>query len=582
MKFSVCFLFIFLISTAHTSSLYETINMHKSYIFKTLRNMKQGMPPKVIKILDKTIRDLETKYIISKQGFMDMLFNLYEEHKNFDKDMGIKVLRMESTNILSQFLDVYYKLNKTEQINIDSIIDSHDDFTKESIRHILNKTNLIINDHNHLGQLIEAIPEKVVSNEKTLNKIKINKNFENFLNKISEEHKFDEIKNEIDNDKKNKLIDDVINKIKQDKKNNQFTSFLQEYLHESVINNDQLKQLYTLQKMKEMDLNRIKIFNSKRRGYIPNSYEQTQNYRFQSVNESKPLIDEGNNNIENKANTVQKALNETDKVQNSPDAETGDQDTKMTIGNTSKLNSTKVEKNVQEGANKGSSDNQAGQDIASAMTNAINYVNEKDEQFQKIDMKVPCDQKEEKLAKELDKKLAIMEQEMKEAKEDLKEVPDSILKIKGDPKGIQSMASDLISQFIAKFIELVVSHIPLIFFKICIPPGPLTFGCCPEAGFLPQQLYALFTAFSKVEKFKQVAKGYPDWLSSVGKEDISESEYYTCAQGYLTLQESSLFNICLPLSLIKMNPLNLLGIIPGDMPLCFWACIQVFLNNNRL
>jgi hypothetical protein len=116
------------------------------------------------------------------------------------------------------------------------------------------------------------------------------------------------------------------------------------------------------------------------------------------------------------------------------------------------------------------------------------------------------------------------------------------------------------------------------FFKICIPPGPLTFGCCPEAGFLPQQLYGLFTAFSKVEKFKQVAKGYPDWLSSVNHESFSESEYYTCAQGYLTLQESSLFNICMPMSLIKILPLNILAIIPGDMPLCFWACIQTMVQ----
>lgn len=191
-----------------------------------------------------------------------------------------------------------------------------------------------------------------------------------------------------------------------------------------------------------------------------------------------------------------------------------------------------------------------------------------------IDLSGNCKDQEDKLKDNIERQMKNLNDENKEADEALSEVKKSLFNNLGDPKKVSSTLTDILSMFLKKLSEMVVKHIPFYFFKICVPPGPLTFGCCPEAAFFPQQLYAAFSAFEKVEKFKISAKGYPTWLRKNNNQDFDEIDYYVCAQSYLTLTESTLFNFCNSLSLVVIHPLNLAGMLPGDLPLCFWACLS--------
>ena len=100
--------------------------------------------------------------------------------------------------------------------------------------------------------------------------------------------------------------------------------------------------------------------------------------------------------------------------------------------------------------------------------------------------------------------------------------------------------------------------------------------------FFPQQLYHLFTFKDKNEKMKVTAKNFPAFLHTIDRADKGKVLYYMCAQAHLSLLESTVWNFCNIPSLMLTNPLVLMGMIPGDMPLCFWACIMVSIFYNFL
>lgn len=159
--------------------------------------------------------------------------------------------------------------------------------------------------------------------------------------------------------------------------------------------------------------------------------------------------------------------------------------------------------------------------------------------------------------------------------DEMKEIPEGLIENAGNPEKSSNITKNILLEFLKKLVIYVVTSIPFYFFKICIPPGPLTFSCCPEAMFFPTQLYNLFSMKEKVEKFKLVAKNYPEWLEQSGNAHFNKVRYYICAQSYLTAHESALFNMCNPLTMIWILPPVFTGQVNGDFPYCFWSCLQV-------
>ena len=511
---SLLLLFSFIQSVSvNNDTLFEAIERTNGFIFNQLRLIKNSFPLDFQNVLEKEIKEYEYRYLSNKTEFVDylfLMFNEYQERKELqDEQFRIDEndIKREVYDFLTQFLVLYDELSEKEQKTLISNY-IQDNFTKEILKFGFENEFLFRDKGNGIEDIIENIPNFLLKKNITSfdnikeqlhsnnNKTKVNQKFNSFLTNISNHFNSTILHdNSIPLYQKEQYIKDKT-KLLSDKDIHQFSSFLEEYLHESVLDNDQFKAKYTLL---HSNINYEPSF-------IQNEpiSEENQHLMNQSMNENK----KGSNGINN---IIRQSDIEEDKEK---------------------------EKDI-------------------------------------IDLTGPCSSKEKELDKLIETKLSKLQAEERKVDAELAEVPEAYLTASNKSSSSKfKIMLNIIATFIKKVLTLVAKHFPFYFFKQCIPAGPLVFGCCPEAGFYPQQLYGIFTSFDKVEKFKISAKGYPDWLSSIGHEDFGKTEYYVCAQSYLTVQESSLFNMCFPMSIIPILPLNWFGLLPGDTPLCFWACLQ--------
>lgn len=506
------FSFIQCTNNINNDTLFEAIERTNGFIFNQLRYIKNSFPSNVQNVLEKEIKEYEYRYLSNKTEFVDylfLMFNEYQERKEI-KDEQFRIddndIKREVYDFISQFLNLFEQLTSEEQ---NELINNHihDNFTKEIIKFGFENEFLFRDTKNSIEDIIENIPnlllkknitsfDNIKEHLNTNNKIKVNQQFNSFLNNISNHFGGNILHDSsIPLYQKEEYIRQKTNQLSEEDKH-QFSSFLEEYLHESVLDNEQFKAKYTF----------LHSNNNYEPSFIQNEpiSEENQHLMNQSMNENK----KGSNGIDN-------IIRQSD----------------------------------------------------------IDEQKEKENNI--IDLTGPCSSKEKELDKLIEKKLSKLKAEENKVDAELSEVPEAYLTASNKSSSSKfKMMMNIIATFIRKVLKLVATHFPFYFFKQCIPAGPLVFGCCPEAGFYPQQLYGIFTSFDKVDKFKIAAKGYPDWLSSIGHENFNKKEYYICAQSYLTIQESSLFNMCFPMSIIPMLPLNWFGLLPGDTPLCFWACLQ--------
>ena len=120
------------------------------------------------------------------------------------------------------------------------------------------------NDDNYsnISNIIEHLPNFLLQDQENT-KVgkdsikKINPRFKNFLNDLNEQLKIHEVHKEKTTKQKKAKIENIIKGISEDKKK-WFSSFLEEYITEAVIDNDDFKEKYTLQKMNEIDLLNLK------------------------------------------------------------------------------------------------------------------------------------------------------------------------------------------------------------------------------------------------------------------------------------------------------------------------------------
>lgn len=519
-------------------SIFQIIKSTNGHIFSQMRGMKNNFHPEIQDAFEKSIKEYEYRYLSNPRDFVDFIWDKFEHLKNFEQNKKInlnEIYQQDIYDFLKEFLSFYNSLDKIEKEHVDNLIEKQDGFTKDLLKSA-REHSFILDDNifGHVSNLVESLPifffkSGNITDHKTIPSKKINDDFKNFIEMLYKEYDLHEIRNQKSYSDKNKKAEEIIKSFKP-KHKEWFSSFMEEYIQEAVVNNDDFKKYYTLNKMRDIDLSILKENYDSEQNKISHLMKKPPNgpFRFKYTVENLIKVEKPKIN----AKTVGKALNKN------PGA------------------AAKAKKVIDKiiGANR----KEAAEEEA----------------IEKTDLSGPCDEREAKLKNQLQKKLDNLEKKEKESENELKEVPKDILGVAGNPKASAMMAMNLIAKFIKKLIVLLVKHIPFFFFKFCIPPGPLTFGCCPEAGFFPQQMYNVFTALEKVDKFKTVAKGYPDWLSGIGGEQFGEIRYYMCAQSFLTVHESALFNICNFQTMNYYNPLNLMGMIPGDYPLCFYACLQ--------
>jgi hypothetical protein len=529
-------IYLFLITVYASETIYNAINEKKGFIFKQMRDLKQVLPRDTHGEVERLVKQMELKYIISKAGFIEHLHDVYQDMQlNKDKqeeDINEIIFMLESIGLNVKKLD--------DKSRIVKYIEEQEPLVRDILKYFLEKGH--INTAYNITEFIESIPSYILGENG--NRILVNKDFRSFLEKINEEYNLESLRSIKNVGDKRKKVDELMSRLKQDHKN-WFSSFLEEYINDSVITNDSLKEIYTLKKMKEIDLNKLKV-------------TKRDMFRFKSTN----TTNNERNLEEEKEKTLSKELK-------------GDTFNIYKPG-TNEVNTTLLTGKTNELIAKNSELITSSQNIQEQVIKVAEQIRlEKENKLKDMNLSGSCKDKLSRLESVLANNQEAEKERMEKAQELLKEIPNDLMNA-SDPNASEDFIKKMIIDFIIKLIEMIVKHIPFYFFKICIPPGPLVFGCCPEAAFFPTQIYNLFTALDRVDKFIQTAKTYPGWLEEVGKGTISERDYYTCAQGYLTLEESNLFNRCNFLSLIYNNPLNFLGIMPGDSPLCFWACLQVF------
>lgn len=315
MKFSAFFIILLIVGNecSRVDHIYSIFSASKGFIFQQMRSHKANLNDKLKNVLERNVKELELKYLLDKDKFVEHLEDLHYSFIEFEKSDHHKLSVKEMEEDLILFLENFKNLNdySKERKEIIEYIDSLDVMTKESFNQFFDfheksskkETLSILN-------LIESIPKLVINKDSNTNNIvnsnvdeehKASKHFKNFVEDLHSEFNFDEIHAESNYHKKQEKIKNVIKNIKNEHKSS-FSSFFQEYLSEKLVNNDRFKLQYTNEILKKDDLNLEKLNLLK---------EKYSNYRFKNVdnNNNENNDDKSNTKTDNDQNN--KANNDT-------------------------------------------------------------------------------------------------------------------------------------------------------------------------------------------------------------------------------------------------------------------------------
>jgi hypothetical protein len=570
-------------SNAH-ESIYEIIRSTNGNIFAHMRNVKQDFPPDIQHLFEKTIKNYEYRYLSDKEDFISFMYDKYQEMKYFEKNERKAVedkYKDETLGFLKEIVKIYNKCDDKEKKVFDEFVEKQDKFTRDLLELAI-KHHIIFDDSKFkdLETIVHTIPEMLFTNQ-NLDKLKdikgkINLNGEEIKPKKKSKENNNKIKS------MEKLKNNIISREINNSSNNSTNS--NNTLNENDENLKKRKKEFNFkQNYTKINKNFTKFINN-----ITDEYNLTHLHSDQHPGELKKLI------FDNISNSMKQNHKRSFSVLLQEYITEALYDNDMSL--VSQINSFAKDdddddvgfdiprfksKETQEDPPKPSTDTMKGATSLGAKITARNVAKSRVQDIlrkKKIDQfgkGQTCDNKEQQVKDLIAAKAEEIKEKQKQLKLDFPEIPKDILNIGLDMDGIAGILKMIIMKFIGKLAVLIISQIPFYFFKFCIPPGPLVWGCCPEASFFPTQVYNLFTIFDKVEKFRMTARSYPSWLSSIDRDWFSEPLYYICAQGYLTMHESGLFEMCNPITLMYMNFLNLMGLLPGDFPPCFITCIQV-------
>lgn len=559
-------------------SIYDIIRSTNGNIFTHMRNVKQNFHTDIQHIFEKTIKDYEYRYISDKDEFVKFMYDRYQDLVYFEQNEKEEVkskYKDMAFDFFKQIVAIYNKLNESEKKEFKKFVESQDKFTKDLIDFAI-KHHLVFDDSKFkdVGSIIETLREAMFANQ-NLNKIKEVKGKINI--------KGEEIKESNKTDTNNKIN---YSRIKNNKKNN--NNHMKNSNNTNHNNTNKTKEFLFTPPSTTLNKNFTNYINN-----LNNEFNLTHLHGDNHPTELKKLI---LNNISDKLTDhhkktfsiflqeyIQEAVYDNDmslvtQFNRYNSDYTEDYDYSRFKSNESKM----AEK---DDTPKPSTSTMEGSGKIGAKISAIKVAKEKvkdlllGKKSKGFGKDLSCDKPVEKEEEEIKEFIKAKSEEIKKKQLQIKldkfEIPKNILSIGGDKNAIAGILKMIIMKFIGKMAGLIASQIPFYFFKFCLPPGPLTWGCCPEASFFPTQIYNLFTIFDKVESFKSKIRNYPSWLKSIKRSWFPEPLYYICAQGYLTMHESALFNMCNPASLLFFSTPVMLGLIPGDFPVCFITCIQV-------
>lgn len=568
-------------STIH-ESIYDIIRSTNGNIFTHMRNVKQDFHPDIQHLFEKTIKNYEYRYLSDKEDFVSFMYDKYQEMNYFEKNERKAIeekYKEETLEFLREIVKIYNNCDDNEKKIFYEFVEKQDKFTKDLLN-LAVKNHIIFDDSKFkdLETIVNTIPEMLLTNQ-NLDKLKhikgkININGEEIKPKKKPKENNSKIKSM--EKLKNNLISREINNTSNNRTNSKINLNGNDEIKKESRKEFNFKQNYT-----KINKNFTNFINN-----LTNEYNLTHLRSEQHPTELKKLIFDNISKYmqHNHKRSFSILLQEyiTEALYDNDMSLVSQINSLSKEDDNDRFDNTRFKsKETQEDPPKASTDTMKGATSLGAKITARNVAKgrvqdilrkKKLDQFGKGQT---CDNKEQQVKELIAAKAEEIKEKQKQLKFDFPEIPKDILNIGLDMSGIPGILLMIITKFIGKLAGTIASQIPFYFFKFCLPPGPLVWGCCPEASFYPTQIYNLFTIFDKVEKFRMTARSFPSWLTSIDREWFPEPMYYICAQGYLTMHESGLFNMCDPRSLNYMNYMTFLGLLPGDFPPCFVTCIQV-------
>ena len=270
--------------------------LHRT-LFEELRKQKkqlEGTP--FHDLVHKQIKQYEYLYFKNPAVLYKELEQIHEDFKSFSESDDYKNHVHEITKSLNEFNEIYddYRNNNnnnktkynSDLNHIHNYIDNLDEFSKESIKHIIDHRYLYNRQNHNLTHLIESLPHMLTDFEghhkapKIHQSFRINNKFQTFLNEIEHYYKPSSTKNMTYLEKK-KFLTSLEEKLHPEHKT-VFTSFLQEYFQEAVLDNDYLKDRYTRNNMDKI----IEEYNKDPEKYN-NFHDQTNKAKQRKIKQHK-------------------------------------------------------------------------------------------------------------------------------------------------------------------------------------------------------------------------------------------------------------------------------------------------------
>lgn len=254
---------------ADFESVFKAIKDTKGNFINDLRKIKKNFEGSKLgfdNVVEKTIKDIELMYITDEIKLKNHLEELYISYEDKNKDDEFNEYVHDFLQNVSKFCSIYEKMNETEKVLLLKEIEEMDPFHKNLFLYFIENSYFLNNDNFTLEEIFHLIPSVVTTTSKHKvhkpNKIKMKNDLKKTLNNLNDDLNLHEIDKHLTFKEKNEKMKEIKNKLTSEH-HDQFSSFLEEYIDEHLINNDDLKEEYTLNRIYDINLSKMKHYQNK-------------------------------------------------------------------------------------------------------------------------------------------------------------------------------------------------------------------------------------------------------------------------------------------------------------------------------
>ena len=224
MKYAFLFIiFAVVVYCSEKETIFHLIKSTNGFIFNQMRDFKKNFHPEIQQVIENTIKEYEYRYLSSKEKFVDYLWDKFSEIKskygeinNHEAEFNSEVM-----DLLKDFMNFYDNLEKVDKMSVEQIIEAQDEFTKKTIRSMIDKSHIFDDKkYNNLYNIIEQLPLNLINNKNStlLPKIKIKVQFKEFLKTIIDQHNIHDLNHNLTKEIKNKKIEKIKNDLSKEQK----------------------------------------------------------------------------------------------------------------------------------------------------------------------------------------------------------------------------------------------------------------------------------------------------------------------------------------------------------------------------